>query len=295
MRIITADERLAEVNGPKVVIAGQQGIGKTSLLRTLSQEQLDKTLFFSIESGQSSIPDVAVKEVRPETWEECRDIACLLAGPDKAIADCDYGTDEINPYSIAHHESLKDGPLAAAVDGYGIWFIDSVSTASTWLVAWGKSQSTAWSDKKRARDTLGMYGEIGRQWKAWFNQIQRGLPQTVIYIVNMSPTKDDYGRDSWSMIMDGRQGQDELLRVVDVAAAMGFVDRGKIGLEGDGAVRALACRPECDDFPGFMPKCRTNVGGKTALDLYERPNLGALLDKLTPAAPVVAKKKGRAA
>lgn len=295
MRIVTADERLAEPKGPKIVVAGRQGIGKTSLLRTLTPEQLARTLFISIESGQSSIPDVKVDEVQPETWEECRDIACLLAGPDLALANRDYGQkDEINPYSMAHYERLKGRDLERVVNGHDIWFVDSLSTATTWCVAWSKAQSSSWSDKKNIRDTQGMYGEIGRQLKAFFNQIQRGTKNTVVYTINTSLTKDDFGRASWGLILDGNAGKDELLRVVDVLAVMDFIPRDKIGLDTDEAnpkIRALACLPECDDFPGIMPKCRTrapdapaNEPFKPALDKYEPPNLGELLNRLT--APV---------
>jgi GTPase SAR1 family protein len=35
MKIISADERLAEAHGVKALIVGPAGVGKTSLLRTL--------------------------------------------------------------------------------------------------------------------------------------------------------------------------------------------------------------------------------------------------------------------
>ena len=40
MKIITADERLAARNGPKILVVGPSGVGKTSLLRILNTEML---------------------------------------------------------------------------------------------------------------------------------------------------------------------------------------------------------------------------------------------------------------
>src|SRR5258708_27250753 len=97
MKIITADERLAEKNGPKVLIVGPAGVGKPSLWRTMSTAMLASTLFVDIEAGDIAVADLAVASVRPRRWEDCRDLACVLGGPNPAL-----------PANVAYSEAHYD-------------------------------------------------------------------------------------------------------------------------------------------------------------------------------------------
>ena len=91
--IILADQRIAEKKGIKAAIFGRSGIGKTSLLWTPNP---DTTLFFDLEAGDLAIEGWNGDTIRPRTWEECRDFAVFIGGPNPAIPDG-------RPYSQRHY------------------------------------------------------------------------------------------------------------------------------------------------------------------------------------------------
>ena len=82
--IITADQRLAERRGVKGVLVGKSGIGKTSQLWTLKPAS---TLFFDLEAGDLAVEGWAGDTIRPRTWQECRDFAVFIGGPNPALRE----------------------------------------------------------------------------------------------------------------------------------------------------------------------------------------------------------------
>ena len=90
--IITADQRLAQPRCVKGVIFGKSGIGKTTLLKTLPP---DSTLFIDLEAGDLAVEDWPVDSLRPRTWDECRNLACFIGGPNPALRPN-------QPYSESH-------------------------------------------------------------------------------------------------------------------------------------------------------------------------------------------------
>src|SRR6516225_8507341 len=118
MKIIGVDERLAEKSGAKILIVGPSGIGKTSLLRTLSSEMLAMCLFVDIEAGDIAVADLPVASIRPRRWEECRDLACVLGGFNPALPPTAC-------YSEAHHKEAMQNSELAQLASYQILFVDS--------------------------------------------------------------------------------------------------------------------------------------------------------------------------
>ena len=129
MKIIPADQRLAEKSGAKILIVGPSGVGKTSLLRTLSAEMLASTLFIDIEAGDLAVADLPVASVRPRTWSECRDIACVLGGFNPALP-------ATVAYSEAHYNDVMKNPELARLGSFTILFVDSLTAAARLCFTW---------------------------------------------------------------------------------------------------------------------------------------------------------------
>ena len=72
MLITSADDRMREKRGAKVLLLGPPGVGKTSQVKTLD---LARTLFIDIEAGDLAIASVPVSTVRLDDWPTARDIA----------------------------------------------------------------------------------------------------------------------------------------------------------------------------------------------------------------------------
>src|SRR5262245_24808553 len=108
MKIITADERAAEKSGAKILLIGPSKVGKTSLLRTLDPA---RTLFIDLEAGDQAVMDVPVATLRPQTWDDCRNLACILTGPNPSLPSTAC-------YSQAHHDAVRADFEAMQLDRF---------------------------------------------------------------------------------------------------------------------------------------------------------------------------------
>ena len=72
MRLLSAAERLAEERGPKILVTGIPGIGKTSLLATASPVTLSQSLFVNSEAGDLSVAGLSIASYRPRLAGDSR-------------------------------------------------------------------------------------------------------------------------------------------------------------------------------------------------------------------------------
>ena len=261
LKVIGIDERLAEKSGAKALIVGPSGVGKTSLLRTLSAKMLASTLVVDIEAGLSAVKDLQFASVRPRTWDDCKNLACILTGPNPALP-------ATAAYSEAHfNELMKDGELAP-LTSYSILFIDSVTAASRLCFAHSELAPEAFTDRGR-KDLRAIYGLHARSMLGWLNQLQHARERTVIFTAVLEKNTDELNVSTWQPQIEGAKTGRELPAIVDEIITMNWVDFGDRK-----PVRAFVCT---NPNPwGYPAKDRSG-----RLEQLEPPNLGALIEKLT--------------
>jgi AAA domain-containing protein len=261
MKIITADQRLAERSGAKILVMGPSGVGKTSLLRTLKPELLaSAALLIDIEAGDLAISDLLVPSVRPRTWSECRDIAVAIGGPNPALPPT-------AAYSEAHYNEVMKNPELARLAGYQILFVDSLTQAGRLCFLWSEQQPEAVTDRGR-KDLRAIYGLHARSMIGWLNQLQHARGRTVVFVAVLERVTDDLNISTWQPQLEGSKTSRELPAIVDEIISMVWIDFGD-----HKPVRAFVCTPNQWGYPAKDRSGR--------LEQIEPPNLGALLEKLT--------------
>jgi len=262
LQIVTAEQRMAERRGSKICIVGQSGVGKTSLLRTVDPHS---TLFIDLESGDLAVQDVAVDQLRPQTWPELRDLACFLAGPAENLsAKSTYGAEH---YARAVEQFGSEETLAK----YKTIFLDSLTVASRMCFAWAEHQPEAFN-KQGQKDLLGVYGTLGREMMQFVGRLQHARMNNIVFVCLLEEKEDDFKRKSWQLQLEGSKTPRELPGVVDELITLAIIrpDDGE-------PYRAFVTNP--DNPFGFPAKDRSG-----RLDAMEPPDLGRLFNKLNDTA-----------
>ena len=258
LNIISADERMARRHGVKALILGPAGVGKTSLLRTLDPTS---TLFLDFEAGDLAVQDVPCDQVTPKTWQECRDLACFLAGPDMNLPpNAGYGSE--------HYDAVQHQYGDTDLSKYETYFIDSITVSGRICFKWCEQQAEC-RTKSGEPDTRATYGLHGREMIKWITQLQHAREKNVVFVGLLDEVKDDFGRTSYAMQIEGQKTGREMPGIVDEVLTMSIITPE----EGD-PFRALVCHPD-NEF-GFPAKDRSGL-----LDCLEQPQLNKLFEKLT--------------
>ena len=268
LQIITADQRLAEKKGHKILVCGQSGVGKTTLARTLNG---GSTLFMDLEAGDAAIEGFSIDVIRPQTWSECRDIACFLGGPNPGLS-------EDQPYSQAHYDYVATmfGDSTEVWQKYDSLFVDSITVAGRLCFQWCLQQPESRSDRSGKLDTRAAYGMHGREMMSWLTHLQHIREKNVIFVGILDEITDDYGRKQYALQIEGSKTGRELPGIVDEMITMAI-------MTGDhGQYRAFVCQP-LNEW-GYPAKDRSGC-----LDTLEEPHLGKLMEKMNGKNPVVDK------
>ncbi|MEI8395382.1 MAG: ATP-binding protein [Rhodospirillaceae bacterium] len=262
--IVTADQRLAQPRRVKGVIFGKSGIGKTSLLKTLPAES---TLFIDLEAGDLAVEDWPVDSLRPRTWDECRNLACFIGGPNPALRPN-------QPYSQNHYAYVcQQFGDPAALAKYAILFIDSITVAGRLCFQWCSGQPEAFSEKSGKPDLRGAYGLHGREMIAWLTQLQHTRNKHVWFVGILNETTDDFNRKLFVPQIDGSKTGLELPGIVDEVITMAEVTTPQ-----GQPVRAFVCHTV--NGWGFPAKDRSG-----RLAMVEEPHLGRLMAKIAGPPP----------
>jgi hypothetical protein len=260
-KIITADQRMNTPRGVKALLVGPAGIGKTSQLRTLDAST---TLFVDLEAGDLSVQDVRADTMRPKTWDECRDLAAFLGGPNPALPS-------EAPYSQAHFDKVSEAIGGTKLlDKYATYFIDSITVAGRICFKWSSQQPEAMSEKTGKPDIRGAYGLHAREMIAWISQLQHAREKNVIFVGILEFVKDEFKVGSWDIQIEGSKTGRELPGIVDQIITMQMVAFD----EADAPVRSFVCH--MDNPHAYPAKDRSG-----RLDMYEKPDLGELIAKIT--------------
>ncbi len=263
--IISAQQRMAERKGVKLLMLGKSGIGKTTRLRDLEPST---TLFIDIEAGDLSVASWHGDTIRPASWPECRDLFVYLAGPDRSLPP-------EAAFSVAHYEHVV-GQFGdpAQIERYATFFVDSITQMSRLCFTWCKSQPGAISDRSGKPDLRAAYGLLGQEMVGALTHLQHARGKNVVFVAILDERLDDFNRRVFEPQIEGSKTGLQMPGIVDEVVTL-----AEIKAEDGSSYRAFVTHT-LNPF-GFPAKDRSG-----RLDLLEPPDLGALIAKCagTPAA-----------
>lgn len=259
--IISIDERLKETKGIKMCIFGESGIGKTSLLWTLPEEQ---TLFIDLEAGDLPVKEWKGDALRPTTWQGLRDLAVFITGANPSLGDKDV------PYSKKHYETVcnRFGD-PKQLEKYDNIFVDSITHAARMCFRYCEQQPEMIA-RNGTVDLRNVYGLHAKEMLAWAEHIQKARSKDVVLVGIQDKKLDDCNMPVYSFQIEGLKTGLELPGIVDEVLIMAEVPNPK---EPSQLIRAFVCQ-KTNPYR-FPAKDRSG-----ALSMIETPHLGKIMEKI---------------
>jgi AAA domain len=268
--IISADERMREPRSAKVVLLGFPGVGKTSQLKTLPEQD---TLFVDLEAGDIAVQDWHGDTIRPRSWPEFRDLVVFLAGPNPSASPD-------QAFSQAHFDAVcqKYGDPNQLAK-YRYYFVDSITVLSRLCFAWAKSQPQALSERTGKADTRGAYGLLGAEMIAALTHLQHVRDKHVVFVAILDERLDDFNTRYFALQLEGSKTALELPGVIDEVVTLAFIQPKPPAEGAEAAMPYRAFITHTNNPWGYPAKDRSG-----RLDLIEEPNLAKLIAKCASAA-----------
>jgi hypothetical protein len=227
-------------------------------------------LFFDLDAGDLAVEGWAGDTIRPRTWQECRDFAVFIGGPNPALR-------EDQPYSQAHFEAVcaRFGD-PSVLDKYETVFVDSITVAGRLCLQWCKGQPQAYSEKTGKPDSRGAYGLMGQEMIGWLTHLQHTRRKNVWFVGILNEALDDFNRRVFSLQIDGSKTGLELPGIVDEVVTL-----AELKADDGRGYRAFVCHTL--NQWNYPAKDRSG-----RLDAIEEPHLGRLMEKIAgPAKPAI--------